>query len=53
MQINDYEATEPMTSTGTQVVIRMLEIPEKLSNDDVISTLNSLIETCKDGQEGI
>ena len=23
-----------------------------LSNDDVISTLNGLIETCKDGQEG-
>jgi uncharacterized protein (TIGR02284 family) len=23
-----------------------------LSNDDVISTLNSLIETCRDGQEG-
>lgn len=23
-----------------------------LSNDDVISTLNNLIETCKDGQEG-
>lgn len=25
---------------------------ETLSNDDVISTLNGLIETCKDGQEG-
>jgi uncharacterized protein (TIGR02284 family) len=24
----------------------------KLSNDDVISTLNGLIETCKDGQDG-
>jgi uncharacterized protein (TIGR02284 family) len=25
---------------------------ESLSNDDIISTLNNLIETCKDGQEG-
>jgi uncharacterized protein (TIGR02284 family) len=25
---------------------------ESASNDDVISTLNNLIETCKDGQEG-
>lgn len=24
----------------------------EISNDDVISTLNNLIETCKDGQEG-
>lgn len=44
--INDYEATKPMT-----------ESPEatsstSMSNDDVISTLNGLIETCKDGQEG-
>jgi uncharacterized protein (TIGR02284 family) len=44
--INDYEATSPMTSdtvnNGT----------DNMSNDDVISTLNDLIETCKDGQEG-
>lgn len=44
--INDYEATKPMTtdaepvSTGTD------------SNSNVISTLNGLIETCKDGQNG-
>lgn len=43
--INDYEARNPITS------------PEKnnltpASNDDVISTLNGLIETCKDGQDG-
>jgi len=25
---------------------------DKVSNDDVISTLNGLIETCKDGQQG-
>lgn len=28
------------------------EPKSKLSNDEVISTLNGLIETCKDGQEG-
>ena len=43
--INDYEATTPMTSqselnNGTA------------TDDDVVSTLNELIETCKDGQEG-
>ena len=43
--INDYEATKPMTQDAT--------FPSTtLSNDDVISTLNGLIETCKDGQEG-
>ena len=44
--INDYEATSSMTSdtinNGT----------ENFSNDDIISTLDELIETCKDGQEG-
>jgi uncharacterized protein (TIGR02284 family) len=38
--INDYKTTEPVT-TG-----------ETISNDDVISTLNGLIATCKDGQDG-
>jgi uncharacterized protein (TIGR02284 family) len=33
--------SENMGSTGASV-----------SNDDVVSTLNNLIETCKDGQEG-
>ena len=44
--INDYEATSPITSTeinnGT----------ENFSTSDITSTLNELIETCKDGQEG-
>jgi uncharacterized protein (TIGR02284 family) len=44
--INDYEATSPITSTeinnGT----------ENFSNSDIASTLNGLIETCKDGQKG-
>jgi uncharacterized protein (TIGR02284 family) len=45
--INDYEATIPMTrdaaiNTGTTPA----------DNDSVVSTLNGLIETCKDGQEG-
>lgn len=44
--INDYEATKPITQDAT------LERPANLSNDDVISLLNGLIETCKDGQEG-
>jgi uncharacterized protein (TIGR02284 family) len=43
--INDYEATKPMTSDAER-------IDGTASNDDVISTLNELIETCKDGQEG-
>lgn len=44
--INDYEATSPMTSehinNGT----------DNFSTSDMVSTLNELIETCKDGQEG-
>ena len=46
--INEYEATEPITTdaayTGSNT--------ETLSNDDVISCLNGLIETAKDGQQG-
>lgn len=45
--INDYEATRPMTDNN---VTGMDESP--LSNNDVISTLNGLIQTCKDGQNG-
>ncbi len=44
--INDYEATKPMTQDAVPVG------GTQISNDDVISTLNGLIETCKDGQEG-
>ena len=44
--INDYEATKPIT-TDAEVIG-----DETLSNDEIISTLNELIETCKDGQEG-
>ena len=43
--INDYEATEPITTDATSG-------SGTASNDDVISTLNGLIETCKDGQNG-
>lgn len=43
--INDYEATKPIT-TDAETVDRTID------NDEVISTLNGLIETCKDGQEG-
>lgn len=45
--INDYEATEPITSTANPMLNK-----SEMSNDDVISTLNELIETCRDGQEG-
>ena len=44
--INDYEATSPITSD------RINNGTDNMSNDDIISTLNELIETCKDGQEG-
>ena len=44
--INDYEAINPMTTDAVLVSTQ----PE--SNDDVILTLNGLIETCKDGQNG-
>src|SRR5690349_1156699 len=43
--INDYEARNPITSEEKNNMN-----PD--SNDDVISTLNGLIETCKDGQDG-
>lgn len=42
--INDYEATVPMTGT--------YETAGSPSTSDTISTLNSLIQTCRDGQEG-
>src|SRR3954454_1075840 len=41
---NDYTAKETMDSnTGNN---------ENMSNDDVVSRLNNLIETCRDGQQG-
>ncbi|MGE3468459.1 MAG: PA2169 family four-helix-bundle protein [Pyrinomonadaceae bacterium] len=40
--INDYEATEPIVPVPS----------EQKANDEVISTLNGLIETCRDGQYG-
>src|SRR3954454_15340706 len=53
--INDYEATEPMTTdavpvTGTAGYAGTNQ--SNLSNDDVVGVLNNLIETCRDGQEG-
>ena len=44
--INDYEATSPITSTEIN------NGSENFSNSDISSTLNRLIETCKDGQKG-
>ena len=43
--INDYEANKRNTTDATFD-------STTASNDDVISTLNGLIETCKDGQNG-
>ena len=45
--INDYEATSNITDQDNAAATT-----ESASNDDVISALNNLIETCKDGQEG-
>ena len=42
--INDYEATEP--------IVPEADTRRTVDNDEVISTLNGLIETCKDGQQG-
>jgi uncharacterized protein (TIGR02284 family) len=47
--INDYEATKPMTADATYA---NPAAGETLSNDDAISCLNNLVETCKDGQQG-
>lgn len=44
--INEYETTSNTTDENFATAT------ESVSNDDVISTLNNLIETCKDGQEG-
>ena len=43
--INDYEATVPMTGSYA-------ETASTDTNGDTISTLNGLIQTCRDGQEG-
>jgi len=45
--INDYEATKPIIEDAVPV-----GRGDSISNDDVISTLNGLIETCIDGQDG-
>lgn len=45
--INDYEAKKPITTD-----VERITDTEAVSNNDVISILNRLIETCKDGQEG-
>lgn len=42
--INDYEATQPIVPSA--------DARDTVDNDAVISTLNGLIETCKDGQLG-
>ena len=46
--INDYEARNDITDPNYATA----NSSATASNDDVISTLNNLIETCKDGQDG-
>lgn len=48
--INDYEATNPITTDATYTGTG--PGGDIVSNDEAISTLNGLIETCKDGQQG-
>lgn len=48
--INDYEARNPIVKEAKNDLSG--DEDATMSNDDVISTLNNLIETCKDGQEG-
>ncbi|HEV7700544.1 MAG TPA: PA2169 family four-helix-bundle protein [Pyrinomonadaceae bacterium] len=50
--INDYEATEPITSDANPMPTAAGTGDHAISNDDVISTLNGLIETCRDGADG-
>jgi uncharacterized protein (TIGR02284 family) len=49
--INDYEATSKITDED-YATANSSQSSATVSNEDVISTLNNLIETCKDGQEG-
>jgi len=51
MQINDYEARNSITDENFKDT-QTSSTDTSVSNDDVISSLNNLIETCKDGQEG-
>ena len=46
---NEYGATDAMT---TDAMAYGATDTDTTSNDDVISCLNNLIETCRDGQEG-
>ncbi len=54
MMINDYEAVKPITEDVSMESegARVMNNDTTITNDDVISTLNGLIETCKDGQDG-
>ena len=46
--INDYEATQPITADA----VTYSNSNSAATNDEVIATLNGLIQTCKDGEEG-
>ena len=46
--INEYGVTTPIVNDTFEANENTM-----MSNDEVISTLNGLIETCKDGQNGL
>lgn len=50
--INDYEATMPMTTDAVPVDSDSRVDSNSIDNNEVISTLNGLIQTCEDGTEG-
>ena len=47
-----YNAPNPDPGTTAGETPRVNETADAPTNDDMISTLNGLIETCRDGQEG-
>ncbi|HSI88308.1 MAG TPA: PA2169 family four-helix-bundle protein [Pyrinomonadaceae bacterium] len=47
-----YNAPNPDPGTTAGETKRVNETADAPTNDDMISTLNGLIETCRDGQEG-
>jgi uncharacterized protein (TIGR02284 family) len=50
--INDYEARHDITDENFKTATDATGSNAAATNDEVISTLNNLIETCRDGQNG-
>src|SRR3569623_1564496 len=49
---NEYQGTDSTAARTVPMGGAYANQDQKLSNDDVVSTMNDLIETCRDGQEG-